>query len=243
MTPLEPSAEPLFHENANRRLGELASAIEALRSDRAEDRDRARAIAFEAAHSLHGLAGIAGLGRIERRAARIEQLCAGTTPDAELLAGLESGLATLRRALSRVASSSGSEAPTARRRDATASALATILHVDDDSYNRKLVEVVLAQRPHVTIVSTAAGGEAVALAREHRPRLILLDLHLRDYDGEEVLRLLRGDTATRAIPVVVISADVRPDLIESLKEAGASDFIAKPIDFERLLGIVDAAVT
>ena len=71
------------------------------------------------------------------------------------------------------------------------------------------------------------------LAREHDPDLVLLDLHLPDMPGEEVLRRLRGDERTAGIPVVVLSADARPSLIKRLLASGARAFLTKPLDVAR----------
>jgi CheY-like chemotaxis protein len=77
------------------------------------------------------------------------------------------------------------------------------------------------------------------LAREHDPDLVLLDLHLPDMPGEEVLRRLRGDERTAGIPVVVLSADARPSLIKRLLASGARAFLTKPLDVAELLALLD----
>lgn len=76
--------------------------------------------------------------------------------------------------------------------------------------NLKLIERVLAHRPSVELAPTMQGRLGLDLAREHRPDLILLDLHLPDMQGDEVLRQLRRDPDTAHIPVVVISAEATP---------------------------------
>ena len=82
------------------------------------------------------------------------------------------------------------------------------------------------------------GRLGIDLAREHQPDLILLDLHLPDLHGHEVLDSLKGDPATRDIPVVVVSADATPTQVERLLAAGAAEYMTKPIDVERLLDVV-----
>ena len=77
------------------------------------------------------------------------------------------------------------------------------------------------------------------LAREHRHRLILLDLNLPDIPGREVLRRLRGEDSTREIPVVVISADATPGEIQRMLSAGAADYLTKPLDLQEFLGVID----
>lgn len=77
------------------------------------------------------------------------------------------------------------------------------------------------------------------LARQHRPDLILLDRHLPDMSGEEALRLLREDEATRQTPIVVISADATHGQVDRLLAAGATDYITKPLDIKAFLRTID----
>jgi PAS domain S-box-containing protein len=115
----------------------------------------------------------------------------------------------------------------------------TVLYVEDNHSNLKLMERVLARRPGITLVSAMQGSLGVTLARDHRPDLILLDLNLPDMRGEEVLARLHSDPRTAEVPVVVISADATSGQRSRLVEAGAFDFITKPFDVDRLLQIVD----
>jgi CheY-like chemotaxis protein len=103
------------------------------------------------------------------------------------------------------------------------------LIVDDNEKNRKLAQHVLDAAGFDTIAA-ATGSEAVALAGEHLPDVVLMDLRLPDMDGEEALRTLRADTATARIPVVAMSAlslEARGDWLAAAGFAGA---LAKPID-------------
>jgi CheY-like chemotaxis protein len=77
------------------------------------------------------------------------------------------------------------------------------------------------------------------LAAEHDPDLILLDLHLPDMPGQEVLRRLRASPATADISVAILRANARPVLIERLLAEGAREFLTKPLDVKELLGLVD----
>src|SRR5205807_3510995 len=83
----------------------------------------------------------------------------------------------------------------------------TTLCVEDNVDNFKLVERILACRPELELLTAMNGNLAVELSQQHRPDLVLLDLHLRGMPGDAVLRRLKGDPATRDIPVVVVSAD------------------------------------
>lgn len=73
--------------------------------------------------------------------------------------------------------------------------------------------------------------------------LVLLDLHLPDLGGEEVLQRLRDDPATASIPVVIVSADATPGQIRRLLTAGAAAYLTKPIDVRDLLRILDEAMS
>ena len=119
------------------------------------------------------------------------------------------------------------------------SRMGTVLYVEDNLSNLQLIERLLARRPGIKLLSAMQGRLGLDLAREHRPGLILLDLHLPDVHGSEVLRQLREDARTRDIPVIVISADASPREIARLQTAGARDYLTKPIDVRRFLVIVD----
>jgi CheY-like chemotaxis protein len=97
----------------------------------------------------------------------------------------------------------------------------------------------MARRPEVTLMVAMEGQLALELATEQRPDLILLDLHLPDISGEEVLRRLRADPRTEDTPVVVLSADAASTRPAQLRSMGASDYMTKPLDIARLLAIVD----
>ncbi len=115
----------------------------------------------------------------------------------------------------------------------------TVLYVEDNLANLRLMEEILAYRPEVQLLSALQGGAGLELARLHCPDLILLDVHLPDMPGDEVLRQLRADPHLGTTPVVAISADATPPQVERLRAAGASDYLTKPIDVARLLELLD----
>jgi signal transduction histidine kinase/ActR/RegA family two-component response regulator len=116
---------------------------------------------------------------------------------------------------------------------------ATLLYVEDNLANLSLVETILESRPQWRTLPALQGELGLELARQHRPDLILLDLHLPDIPGEEVLRRLRADERTAHIPVVVISADATQSSIERLLASGASAFLTKPIDIGQFLSAIE----
>jgi PAS domain S-box-containing protein len=115
----------------------------------------------------------------------------------------------------------------------------TVLYVEDNHANLGLMEDILAYRPAVRLLSAMQGGAGLELARRYRPDLILLDAHLPDMPGDEVLQEVKSDPKLRAIPVVVISADATVAQIERLRAAGAWDYLTKPVDVPRLLTLID----
>lgn len=117
-----------------------------------------------------------------------------------------------------------------------------VLYVEDNLANLNLVESIFEHRPEIQLLPALQGRMGIELAREHKPDLILLDLHLPDMKGEEVLHELRADSRTADIPVLVISADATPRQISRLRMAGARGYLTKPLDLDEFLLEVDAAL-
>jgi CheY-like chemotaxis protein len=116
----------------------------------------------------------------------------------------------------------------------------TVLYIEDNASNVRLVERLLKQRrPGVTLLNAGNGRIGIEMALRHKPDLILLDLHLPDTSGEEVLRLLWTDMRTREIPVAVLSADATLGQSRRLLAAGATAYLTKPLDVMRLLAVLD----
>jgi signal transduction histidine kinase/CheY-like chemotaxis protein len=115
----------------------------------------------------------------------------------------------------------------------------TVLYIEDNLANVTLVQRIVAQREGVEIIPAMQGRLGLELAREHLPALVLLDLHLPDISGDEVLQRLRDDPVTARIPVVIVSADATPGQIQRLLNAGALAYLTKPIDVAELLGMLD----
>lgn len=120
----------------------------------------------------------------------------------------------------------------------------TILYVEDNLPNLRLIERILARRDGIELISAMQGRIGLDLAREHQPNLILLDLHLPDINGDEFLRQLQADRHTSHIPVVMLSADATPGQIERLLKppeghSGARAYLTKPLDVRRFLDVLD----
>ncbi len=115
----------------------------------------------------------------------------------------------------------------------------TLLYIEDNTSNLRVMKSLLEEAPQVRLLTAMQGGLGIELARQHRPDLILLDLHLPDLSGSEVLQQLQSEPSTRAIPVVIVSADATFNQIERLLAAGASRYVTKPIDIKKLIGILE----
>lgn len=118
----------------------------------------------------------------------------------------------------------------------------SLLYIEDTVANVRLIEEILRARPSVKVLPAMLGSLGLDLAREHQPDAILLDLHLPDQGGEEVLQQLKGDPRTRDIPVVILSADATRRSAEPLRQAGAHAYLTKPIGVRQLLALVDDLV-
>jgi PAS domain S-box-containing protein len=119
----------------------------------------------------------------------------------------------------------------------------TVLYIEDNLSNLQLVERVLSRRPGVRLISAMRPQLGLELAAEHDPDLILLDLHLPDMPGQEVLRRLQAEPRTARVPVVILSADARPSLIEELLGQGVRAFMTKPLDVKELLELLQTIAT
>jgi PAS domain S-box-containing protein len=115
-----------------------------------------------------------------------------------------------------------------------------ILHVEDNLANLALVEQILARHQEVELIAATLGGLALDLARRHRPDIILLDLHLPDMSGIDVLNRLRADPLTSDIPVVVVSADATPQRMQRLDASAVAAYLTKPIDVRELLRVIES---
>jgi PAS domain S-box-containing protein len=120
----------------------------------------------------------------------------------------------------------------------TAGTTRTVLYIEDNLPNLELIEQILGRHATVRLLSAMQGRLGLELATQHQPDLILLDLHLADMFGGEVLRQLQEGPRTRDIPVVVISADATTGQIERLLAAGARAYITKPLDVPKFLRLV-----
>ncbi len=136
----------------------------------------------------------------------------------------------------------GQQSSASDRPRASQSRRFTVLYVEDNLSNLTLVQRILALRNDIDLIPAMQGGLGIELARLHRPDLVLLDLHLPDIQGEDVLRQLRGSPECRDIPVVILSADATPGQIDRLLAAGAHAYVTKPLDVKPFIAILDGVL-
>jgi two-component system cell cycle response regulator DivK len=112
-----------------------------------------------------------------------------------------------------------------------------VLVVEDNEKNMKLFRDVLAASGFRTLEATT-GGEAIDLASEHEPDLVLMDIQLPDLDGVQALRRLRADARTAAIPVLALTAQAMLGDRERFLAEGFDGYVSKPVNVRELIGIV-----
>ena len=110
----------------------------------------------------------------------------------------------------------------------------TILIVEDNELNMKLFNDLLEAHGYRT-VQTRSGLEAVGLAREHRPDLILMDIQLPEVSGLEVTKWLKEDETLRPIPVIAITAFAMKGDEEKIRQGGCEAYLSKPISIVKFL--------
>ena len=114
---------------------------------------------------------------------------------------------------------------------------ATILVVEDNEKNRRLIKDVLEYHGCLVIEATN-GAEGAQLARERLPDLIFMDIQMPVMDGMAAAKLIRDDTATRAIPMIALTSFAMKGDRERFLAAGFDDYLAKPIDTRKLPDLV-----
>lgn len=117
--------------------------------------------------------------------------------------------------------------------------MATILIVEDNATNMKLSSFLLESADYDVLTATTA-EIGVALARERRPDLILMDIQLPGMDGLQATALLKADQATRDIPVLALTALAMKGDEERIRAAGCDGYIAKPLDYKAFLAEIKA---
>jgi CheY-like chemotaxis protein len=118
----------------------------------------------------------------------------------------------------------------------------TLLYVEDNPANLKLIEQLIARRPDIRLLSARDGSLGVRLARTNQPDVILMDINLPGIGGLEALKILHEDPATSHIPVVALSANAMPRDIERGLQAGFFQYLTKPIKVNEFMDTLEVAL-
>src|ERR1019366_10344226 len=118
----------------------------------------------------------------------------------------------------------------------------TLLYVEDNPANLKLIEQLIARRPDMRLLRARDGNLGIQLARANQPEVILMDINLPGISGIEALRILREDPATAQIPVVALSANAMPRDIAKGLELGFFRYLTKPIKVKEFMDTLNAAL-
>ncbi len=117
-----------------------------------------------------------------------------------------------------------------------------ILIVEDNEPNRQMLTRRL-ERQGFAVIAAPDGEEGYSLARAEAPDLILMDISLPGIDGWQVIELLKSETATRDIPVIILTAHALVDDRSKAIAVGCDEYFSKPIDFRRLLDTIGRLLT
>ena len=120
--------------------------------------------------------------------------------------------------------------------------LRTLLYVEDNPANLKLVEQLIARRPDMRLLTAVNGTLGIELARAALPEVILMDINLPGMSGTEAMKILRNDPVTAHIPVLALSANAIPHDIERGLEAGFFRYLTKPIKVDEFMDALDVAL-
>ena len=113
-----------------------------------------------------------------------------------------------------------------------------IIHVEDNALNRSLVEALFAAYPQVQLSSFPTASQGLAAIQGEMPDVALVDINLPDGSGLDLCRTLRASPLTRRVPLIALSGDALPDHIARALQAGFNHYLVKPIQLQRLLGIL-----
>lgn len=124
-----------------------------------------------------------------------------------------------------------------------AAAQHTVLYIEDNPANVRLVAQILGQRQHIHLLTAHTPELGLELARARRPELILLDINMPGMDGYQVLALLKADEQLKAIPVVAVTANALPRDLARGKAAGFKGYLTKPLNVQKFLKTIDACLS
>jgi signal transduction histidine kinase len=143
----------------------------------------------------------------------------------------------------RFALSAGEAVESARAGTSRAARLHTLLYVENDPTNLKLVEKIIARHPDLRLLTAVNGKRGIEIARASQPDVILMDINMPGISGIEALKILHQDQSTAHIPLIAVSANAMPLDIERGMKAGFFRYITKPIKVNEFMDSLDMALT
>jgi CheY-like chemotaxis protein len=118
----------------------------------------------------------------------------------------------------------------------------TLLQIEDNQANALLVEMMLAERSDLKLLTAINGYQGISMASSHKPDIILMDINMPDIGGLAALKILRENPATAPIPVIALSSNAYPRQIEEGLKAGFFLYLTKPFKLDDLMGAIDVAL-
>lgn len=118
-----------------------------------------------------------------------------------------------------------------------------ILYIEDNPLNQRLMAGVIAKREHLSLIMSEHPVQGIELALSQKPDVILLDINLPEMSGHEVLARLRQEAATRATPVIAVSANAMPDQIATAMANGFDAYVTKPIKLNEFFAVLDEVLS
>ncbi len=115
----------------------------------------------------------------------------------------------------------------------------TLLYVEDNPANLRLVEEIVGFRADLRLLAAPDGHMGIEMARAHQPDLVLMDLNLPGMSGTDALQELRRDPRTAHIPVLALTANAMPRDVERGLESGFDRYLTKPINIEEFNAAID----
>jgi signal transduction histidine kinase/ActR/RegA family two-component response regulator len=117
-----------------------------------------------------------------------------------------------------------------------------VLYIEDNEANTVLVKRVIETTPNISFLSASRAEDGIQLANEHKPDIILMDLHMPGMDGVAAFKILRNTNETKSIPIIAVSADAMDTTIQKMLSMGFHSFITKPVSIPDLLEKINSAL-
>ena len=118
----------------------------------------------------------------------------------------------------------------------------TLLYIEDNPANLRLVEQIVARQPDIRLLTAVDGNKGIEIARTSQPTVILMDINLPSISGVQALKILREDPVTAHIPIVALSANAMPRDIKNGLEAGFFRYLTKPIKLNEFMDALNVAL-